>query len=81
MRVKLHYQFSEINGDKILGRYMETEYEDPIFLNMQFCIERNQFRKLMELCSEYKIEDIHQAINIILNDIDPEKIIELIECS
>ena len=81
MKVKLHYQFSEIDGEKIIGKYLETWCDDPIFLNMQFCMERNQFIKLMEICKEYKIEDIHQAINIILTEVEPEKIIEFIECS
>lgn len=78
MRVKLHYQFKEVSGEKLVGKYVETDYNDPIFLNMQFCVEREQYNKLMELCEKNKIIDIHQAVNIMLNEIEPERIIDLI---
>ena len=77
VKVRLQYQFSEVSGKKIMGKYVETDYEDPIFLNMQFCMERNKFNKLMRLCKEYKIGDIHQALSEILDETEPERIIEI----
>lgn len=77
MKVKLHYQFNEVDGTQLTNKFVETNYEDPIFLNMQFCMEREQFNKLMKLCVEYKLEDIHHAIQTILDESDPEQIINL----
>lgn len=77
MKVKLHYQINEIDGTKIEGKYIETEFDDPIFLNMQFCIERKQYDELSQLCKEYKYYSIHEVLQQILNEAEPGKIIYL----
>lgn len=79
MKVTLHYQINEMNGEKIDGKYhhIQAEMDDPIFLNMQFCIEREKYLKICELCKEYKLYDIHYTLQKILEEAEEERIIDL----
>lgn len=79
MKVKLHYQIKEVDGPKIEEKYIETKYDDPIFLNMQFCMERQKFNDLDKLCKEWKYSGIHELIRELLDEVEPEKIIYFLE--
>ena len=74
MRIKLQYVIDEMNGFEADPQFIETEMDDPIFLNMQFCIEREQYYKILEVCSENKT-NIHRAISDLLADPNPYKIL------
>ena len=74
MKTICQWEYTEIDGKKIESGKVYTEYEDPIFLNMQFCMERDQFEALRKNCKEYKTSII-KAIQDIL-EYDPEKLIE-----
>ncbi len=76
MKIKLQHEINLMDGSEPTRNYVETEMEDPVFLNMQFCIEREHFEKLLEVCSEYKLNGIHQAIDDILQDPNPYTIID-----
>lgn len=79
MKITLHYQINEMNGEKIEGKcnHIQAEMDDPIFLNMQFCIERNKYHKMIELCKEYKLPNIHYVLQTIIEESEPEQIIDL----
>lgn len=79
MKVTLHYQINEMDGKKIDGKYhhIEAEMDDPIFLNMQFCMEREKYLQLCKLCKEYKLLNIHYALQTILEESEAEQIIDL----
>lgn len=73
MNVKMNYNISTPDGERIRGT-IQTEMEEPVFINMELCIEKAQYVALKELCAEYKCE-IGSAIFDLLNG-DPEKIVE-----
>lgn len=75
MKIKLQNEINLMDGSEPTKYYVESEMEDPVFLNMQFCIEREHFIKLLEVCSEYKLTGIHEAIDDILQNPNPNTII------
>ena len=76
MKTICQWEIKEINGKIHQRGTTEREYEDPVFLNMQFCMERNQYEELLKICKEYKLTGVHQAIQGMLNNEDPYKFVE-----
>lgn len=76
MRVILQAEIDRMNGQKKIESKIETDFDDPVFLNMQFCMEREEYEELAKLCVEYKADSIQNALQSLLIDCDPYKIIE-----
>lgn len=79
MKVTLQCQINEVNGTIIENKLIETHYDDPIFLNMQFCMERHQFEEYKKLCKEWKHSGIHEVLKEMLDEVEPERIFCFLE--
>lgn len=75
MRVKLQYEVNLMDGTKPQKSYTETDFDDPVFLNMQFCIERDHYNELLQACKENKVT-IQQALSDLLTDPNPYTILD-----
>lgn len=62
------------NGKKIYAEEQTTDFKKPVFLNIQLCLEKEQFEKIKLECTEYKTT-IVKAIQDLLEN-DPEKLTE-----
>ena len=62
------------NGNKVYIEEHTTEFKNPVFLNLQLCLEKEQYEKLFEECNEYKTS-IPKAIQDLIEE-SPEKLTE-----
>ena len=62
------------NGKRIYAEERTTEFKNPVFLNLQLCLEKEQFEKLFEECKEYKTS-IPGAVQDLIAE-DPKKLTE-----
>lgn len=76
MKIRLQYEINEMNNTELIHNEMTTEITDPVFLNMQFAIEREHYHKLIEICNEFKLSGIHEALNDLLQNPNPNTIID-----
>lgn len=77
-KVELKHEIYNDEGQTIKSGGIKLQgIENPVYLNMQFCIEKEQFESLEKLCREYKLSNIHHAIQTILEEAEPEEIINL----
>ena len=74
MKTTAQYEINTMNGNKKETGTIWKEFDDPVFLNMQFYVEREQYEKLRKMCIEYKLGTIHHAIYEMLNENDAESI-------
>lgn len=76
MRIKLQYEINEFNDSEIIHNEIISEMQDPVFLNMQFAVEREHYERLIEVCREFKLSGIHEALNDLLQNPNPNTIID-----
>lgn len=62
------------NGKRVYAEESTTEFQNPIFLNLQICLEKEQYEKLEKECKEYKTS-IPKAVQDLIEE-SPEKLTE-----
>ena len=73
MVIEMKYDISTSDAFQEYGT-IKTEIINPVMLNMELCIEKDQYVALKRICTEYKTNIVNAIIDL-LND-DPEKLIE-----
>ena len=62
------------NGKKIYTEERTTDYKNPVFLNLQICLEKEEYEELEKECREYKTS-IPGAVQDLMRE-SPEKLTE-----
>ena len=58
--------------EKGISYIYDEELNEPVYLNMQFWMERSKYEELNKLCKEYKATNIQHLIQTWLDE-EPEK--------
>lgn len=73
MDVEMKYEISTPDAYQERGT-IYTDIENPVMMNMQLCIERDQYIALKRQCIEYKTSIVSAILDLINGD--PERLIE-----
>jgi len=73
MTAKMKYEISTNDAYQESGT-IYTDIENPVLINMQLCIEKDQYLALKRQCTEYKTNIVGAIIDLLNGD--PEKLTE-----